>query len=163
MSTELENKKEDRSEYVSIYVTPTLKKEFELAKDNQSLKESIIKNYLSSERNWLEDELKQVDESTIKYSAKLIGIKEKFQLAQNAYVEEIESIYKTANNTFKKLDTISSDLEKKLANAYSDTNQLISKINSMDFSKIERLLDLTNRVSNMSTSEKELLKKLLNY
>jgi len=160
MSTE--SKKEERSEYVAVYVTPTLKKEFELAKDNKVMQETILKNYLASEKEWLNDELRQIDESTVKYSAKLIGIKDAFSKCQDAYVLEIEDIYKKANDTFKKLDSISENTRKSIEGTKTNLERMLSQINSIDFYKIEKMLSLVDKVNSMSESELELLKKLLN-
>lgn len=160
MSNEI--KKEERSECVAIYVTPTLKKEFELAKDNQSLKETILKQYLTQEKDWLNDELKQIDESTVKYSVKLIGIKDAFDKCQNVYIDEIETIYKKANDTFKKLDTISESTRKSIEHTKSNLHGMLNQISNIDFYKIETMLELINKVNSMSNTEIELLKKILN-
>lgn len=155
-------KKEERSEYVSIYVTPTLKKEFELAKDNKTLQETILKRYLTGEIEWLNDELKQIDETTVKYSAKLIGIKEAFSKCQDSYVEEIEQIYKKANETFKKLDSVSESTRKSIEYTKSNLSTMLTQISAIDFYKVERLLELINKVNSMSDTDIQLLKKLLN-
>lgn len=160
MSTEI--KKEERSEYVAIYVTPTLKKEFELAKDNQVLKETILKQFLSNEKDWLNDELKQIDESTVKYSAKLIGIKDAFSKCQDAYAEEIDSIYNKANDTFRKLDTISENTRKSIEYTKANLSGMLTQISTIDFYKIEAMLALINKINSMSITELELVKKLVN-
>ena len=154
--------KEERNEYVEIYVTPTVKRELEAAKDNQALKELILKQYLTSEKDWLEEELKQIDESTVKYSAKLIGIKDAFSKCQDAYVEEIESIYKKANDTFIKLDTISVDTKKSIEHTKDSLKDMLKSISEIDFYKIDKLLEIINKVNLMSSDELELMKKLLN-
>ena len=153
--------KEERSEYVAIYVTPTLKKEFELAKDNKTLQETILKQFLTNEKEWLNSELKEIDESTVKYSAKLIGIKDAFSKCQNTYVEEIESIYNKANETFKKLSSVSDSTNKSIDQARNNLTSLFTQLDKIDFYKIERLLSLVDKVNSMSTTELELLKKLL--
>jgi hypothetical protein len=157
----METKKEERSEYISIYVTPTLKREFEAAKDNQALKESIIKNFLKSETNWLESEIKEIDESVIKYSAKLIGIREAFQKNQSAYIVEIEAISKTASESFKKIDSISNQTEKSIQYSKDRLSELLKQLNSIDFYKAEKMLELVERISGMSEHELGLVKKLL--
>lgn len=156
-----EIKKEERSEYVAIYVTPTLKKEFELAKDNQTLKETILKNYLAAEKDWLSDELKQIDESTVKYSAKLIGIKDAFSKCQNAYVEEIESIYNKARETFSKLDSIAVSTNNRIDQTRGNLEGVLKSISNIDYSKIERILSLIEKIDSMSSSELDILKKVL--
>ena len=160
MSNEI--KKEERSEYVSIYVTPTLKKEFDLAKDNQALRETILKQYLAREKDWLNDELKQIDESTVKYSAKLIGIKDAFSKCQDAYCEEIEAIDTKASSTLRKLDTVSESTRKSIEITKSYLVGMLNQISAIDFYKIEKLLELINKVNSMTDSEMELMKKLLN-
>jgi len=160
MSNEI--KKEERSESVFIYVTPTLKKEFEHAKDNQVLKETIIKQFLTNEKDWLNDELRQIDESVVKYSAKLIGIKDAFGKCQNAYIEEIETIYKKANDTFRKLDTVSESTRKNIEHTKNNLSGMLTQISNIDFYKIEKMLELINKVNSMSNSEIGLMKKLLN-
>ena len=155
-------KTEERSEYVAIWVTPTLKKEFELAKDNQVLKETILKRYLTTETDWLNEELKEIEESTVKYSAKLIGIKDAFSKCQDAYVAEIEKIYKQANGTFSKLNTVTESTRKNIERTKNNLTEMLTQISRIDFHKIEKMLELINKVNSMSTSEMELMKKLLN-
>ena len=154
-------KKEERSEYVAICVTPTLKKEFELAKDNQVLKETIVKQFLTNEKDWLNDELRQIDESVVKYSAKLIGIKDAFGKCQNAYVEEIETIYKKANETFKKLESVAENTNTKIERTKNNLYSMLDTMAKIDFTRVERMLSLVEKLDSMSQSEMDLLRKLL--
>ena len=155
-------KKEERSEYVSIYVTPTLKKEFELAKDNQTLKESIIRSFLTVEKDWLTSELKEIDEATVKYSAKLIGIKDKFQEAQSSYLEQIEGIYNSGLTTLKKLDTTIESTRKSIEYTAKHAQDMLSMLNKIDTYKIDQLLKTVEKFNSMSDTEIQLLKKLIN-
>lgn len=157
-----EQKKEERSESVFIYVTPTVKRDFEAAKDNQSLKQDIIKRFLTNEREWLNDELRQIDESTIKYAAKLVGIKEEFSKCQDAYVEEIEAIYSKANETFKKLDSIAVNTRESIDRARTNLSGIFTALDKIEFHKVERLLSLFDKINGMSPKELELIKNLLN-
>lgn len=94
-----------RTEYVGVYVTPEVKKEIEFNKDNPTIIENIIKRYLSSEKDFVEQELKDIDDVTVKYKARLIGIREAFQEANSSYVQEIEDIYKSGETTLNKLSS----------------------------------------------------------
>ena len=154
--------KEERSESIYLYVTPSVKKELDAVRDNQALKESIIKQFLTTETDWLKDEIKQIDESTVKYHAKLIGIKDAFSKCQDSYVEEIESIYKKAVETFKKLDTVSENTRKNIEYTKSNLAGMLTQISTIDFYKIEKMLEVINKVNSMSNTELDLLKKLLN-
>ncbi len=151
----------ERTEYVSIYVTPEVKKEFELAKDNKSLQESIVRNFCQSESKWLEQEMQGIDEATIKYTAKLLTIKDKFQEAQNSYIEQFDIIYGLANQTFKKADNVVKDLDSKTSEVFEKISRINKSISAVDYHSLERLLSAVEKFNGMSTKEKELITLLL--
>lgn len=153
--------KEERSEGVYIYVTPSIKRDFELAKDNKELQETIIKSFLQSEKEWLNQELKCIDESTIKYSARLLGIKESFSKCQDAYITEIEALYKTAENTLSKLNSVVESTNISINRTQLNLAAVLNQAQKVDFYKIEKMLDLLNKVNSMGDSELALLKKML--
>jgi DNA-binding LytR/AlgR family response regulator len=154
--------KEERSEYIGIYVSKTVKKELEGAKDNKDLKETIIRRYLKSETDWLEEELKEIDKATIKYTAKLIGLQDAFEKAQSINVEEVEKIYKVATDTLKKIDATAGYVKTNIQQTTDNLNSMLKRIGEIDFYKIERLLEIINKINNMSTAELDILKKVIN-
>lgn len=154
-------RKEDRSEIVSVWVTPTVKKELEAVKNNDSLKESLIKRYLKDETDWLNRELKEIDEATIKYSAKLIGIKDAFSKCQDAHIEEIEAIYTKASETFSKINNVCNDVNRNINNTKNNLSALLQQISIIDFYKINKLLETVDKINSMSEKELELLRKVL--
>ena len=97
-------KKEERTESIWFQVTPSVKKELDAAIDNDELKETIIKNFIKSETNWLVEEMKEIDDITIQYKAKLVQIKSNFKEAQSAYVEEIEKLIDISTPILNKLN-----------------------------------------------------------
>jgi ParB-like chromosome segregation protein Spo0J len=153
--------KEERIEYIGIYVTPTLKKELELVKDNQTLRDSIIKNYLQTEKEWLEQELNDIDELTVKYRAKLIGTKEAFSKVQDVHCDEISKMYDKTTETFGKINTVVKNTQDKIKEVSHNLDSMFRSINSIDLSNAERLLELVEKLSKMSKKEKEILSKLL--
>jgi hypothetical protein len=157
----LEVKKEERSEYIAIWATPAVKKEFDLAKDNKTLQESIIRRFLQSEKSFLEAELQGIDEATIRYSAKLIGIKDKFSEVQDQYTEQIDSIYNKANETFKKIDGITRGLQSSTERAFIDVKKLSDSISYVNVERLERLAAVIEKYNAMSIDEKKLIKLLI--
>lgn len=154
-------KENNRSEYVSIYVTPELKKEFEAAKDNQVLKETIIKRYLQGESDWLEQELKGIDEATIKYQARLIGIKDSFAKVQDAYVTEIENLYQKVTEADKKISTQLQNAAPLIKHLTEEVKSLSDKIPYINTERIERLITVVEKYNGMTAEEKELIKLIL--
>lgn len=152
---------EKRSESVFLYVTPTVKKQLEELKDNDSLKESIIRGFLKTETEWLNQELKQIDEYTIKYKAKLIGIKEVFQQNQDAYLSEIDAIYQASRGKLNSIDTLCENINKQISRVENNLNLVSKGIQNLDLYKVEKLLNVIDKFNNMSKEELSLLGKLL--
>ena len=156
-----DNKKETRSESVFLYVTPSVKKQLEEIKDNDSLKETIIKGFLNNEKDWLNQELNEIDEYTIKYKAKLIGIKEAFRQAQDSYLNEVNGIYEASRDKIKSIEVLCNNVNKHITNAENNLNRVLKNIQCLDLYKVEKLLNVIEKFNDMSATEKELLGKLL--
>ena len=153
--------REERSEGIYMYVTPTIAKEYKEAKDNKELEETIIKRFLRSETEWLEEELKAMDDQTIKYRAKLIGIKEAFSLAQDSYVTEIESISTKAYTTLTKLDNFTKDLNNNIQSCFNNIVALDKRLQYINIIPLEKLLASVDRFNEMNDEQKQLIKLLL--
>lgn len=152
---------EERTELVSVWVTKTAKKEIDAAKDNKALAESIVKNYLTSERDWLESEIKEMDDVTIKYKAKLVGIRESFEQAQTLYVEQIEKIYSEASSQFSRLDNVADKLDAKLNGSKKSIEELSKKISYINTDRLVKLLDALDKYESMSPEQKQLISLII--
>ena len=153
--------KEEKTEVITLWVTPEVKKEFGIAKDNKILQEEIIRRFVKTEVVWMESELKEIDEATIKYKAKLITIKDNFGLAQDSYIKEIENIYGIASKTFSKFSDITKKLDNNIDHVYEKLGQISTKMNYINTDPLEKLLNLVDRYNNMGNKERELIKLLL--
>ena len=164
----MENKKEKRTEYVGLYLTPTMAKQLKEADDNETLKDKIIKDFVTNETNWLKDEVQNMDEITTIYRAKLLTIKDNFSKAQDIYVEEIEKLlnvsYESLSPLGDKFVSLQKDVEHVKANIESASkliDDLSKKVGYIDYSRLERLLDAVDRFNSMGEYEKELIKLIL--
>lgn len=156
------NKENERTEYIGLYVTPEVKKQIDSCNDNDSLKEKIVKDFFKNESDWLSSEMKEIDDITIKYKAKLIFIKEHFTEAQDSYVEEIEKIMTNTAKVIEKLDNINTTIKDKIDTTKRDFQQMADTINKLPIYQLEQLFNLLDRYSNMSDKEKELMVLILN-
>jgi hypothetical protein len=154
--------KEERTESVFISVTPSVKKELESKTDNKKLQEEIIRNFLKSETDWLSGEIKEIDEATIKYQAKLIGIKDNFRKAQDLYVQEIEGVYDEAKDVLNKLDNDAQGVLNKITKATNSLTFLCDEISKINTHKIQGLIDTLKQYEQMSSEQKELIGLILN-
>lgn len=162
------NEKETRSEYVGLYLTPTMAKQVKEADSNEQLKDKLIKQFVTNEIGWLKDEINEMDDITVRYKARLLTIKDRFSEAQDIYVSEIEALINKTEDTIKplngKFNSLKNEIEqiKNSAEGVSKTiDSLSSKIGYIDYSRIERLLDAIDRFNKMSESEKELIKLII--
>lgn len=161
--------KEERSEYVGLYVTPTFAKELKLAGDNDKLKQDVLKRFITNETDWLKEEMKSIDEITLTYSAKLITLRDNFEKVQSGYVEEIEKMcdmqfkaFKPVEDNFKKLQQEAKIITLQAEETYKEISKIDKAIGYIDYTKLEKLLLLVEKYNTMSDKEKELIKMLLN-
>ena len=164
----MSNEKEERSEYVGLYVTPTFAKELKLAGDNEKLKQDVLKRFITNETDWLKEEMKSIDEITLTYSAKLITLRDNFEKVQSVYVEEIEKMcdmqfkaFKPVEDNFKKLQQEAKIITLQAEETYKEISKIDKSIGYIDYSKLEKLLLLVEKYNTMSDTEKELIKMLL--
>ena len=150
-----------KTECVTLWVTPTVAAELKIAKDNDSLRDEIIKRFVRQEVSWMESEMRDVDDATIRYRAKLLAIRDEFQKGQDSYCEEIEAIYKKASDTFSRLDSVSKPLSEKAKTALEDIKKVSSAIDYINVDRLEKLLNLVDRYNSMSDDEKALIQSLI--
>lgn len=153
--------KEEWTEYVSLYVTPTIKREIELIKGDKEREEFIVKRFLTNEVEWLEQEIAAIDETVIKYKAKLIGIKDGFGKAQDLYVEQIEELYKKVSDADSKISGILSNSMRDVKNTTESIREVNSLLSGINTYKLEQLMTVVDRFNSMSSDEKNLISKLL--
>lgn len=151
----------ERTEYLSMSVTPEVAREFRLASDNKVLQDEIIRRFVAAETKWLEDEVKKIDEATVIYRSKLIGIRESFAEAQDSYVAEIEAIYLKADEVFRKVDGLTDGLKSKMERTMTDVRALSSAVNSINVGNLERLVEAVGKFNAMTADEKAIVTLLL--
>jgi len=154
-------KKEERTECFTMWVTPEVAKELAIAKDNVSLRDDIIKRFVAGEKSWLETEMVEIDEQTIRYRAKLLGIRDAFQKAQDGYVSEIEAIAAKATETFGKVSGFTKELSQHSERALSEVRKVSEAIGYVNVDRLEKLLALVERFNTMTSEEKKLITLLI--
>jgi predicted phage tail protein len=153
--------KDERTESVFVYVTPQVKREFDMAKDNKTLQDNIIRNHFQSETDWLKQEMQEMDEVTLKYRAKLLNIKDNFAEAQEGYVEQIGEIINVASSTFSKLDAVGKNLHNKVEESSKLVKNLAEQIQYINVDRLDRLLDSVEKFERMTTEQKKLIEMLI--
>lgn len=164
----METKKEERTEYVGLYLTKAMAKQLREAGDNEVLKDKILKQFVTNETEWLKDEVQQMDEITTIYRAKLLTIRDNFAKAQDIYVEEIENLLKNTGEAvqpigslIKPIQTKIEGLKTQVENVSKSISNLKESIKYVDFSNVEKLLNVIDRFNQMGESEKELIRLLV--
>lgn len=160
--------KEDRSEYIGLYVTKEMAKQLEESKDNKTLKDKILKDFVTNEITWLKEEVQNMDEITLIYRAKLLTIKDNFTKAQDIYVEEIEKLvnvsYEALNPLSNKISELKSEIELVKFQA-EKTHEVLEKLKTgmalVDPTKLERLLEAIEKFNKLPKDEKELITSII--
>jgi hypothetical protein len=152
----------EKNEYVSIWVDKETKRNFEAMNGNKALQETLIKEFLLSEKGYMKEEMKAIDEMTIEYAAKLIKIKENFKVKHMTYVDEVNEIYTIADKKLKDIQQPVERLSKEVENSYQKVKSLFDKIQTLNIYPFEQMLNLIDRYNSMTDKDKEIFKIILN-
>lgn len=153
--------KQERTEYITMYVTPEVKKELDQASTNDKLKEDIIRGFLKGEKDWLRDELRQIDNATIEYSSRLIGIKDAFDKVSKVHIEEIDKLNEKVYSSLSKPSNLVDGILTKVKFLKEDITYVNDNINSLNLDRLERCLDLVDRINSLGKEDISLFKKLI--
>lgn len=149
--------KEERTEYVHLAVTPTTKKEFDMARGNKELEEKIIRDFITVEEDWMKGEIQDIDDITVLYRAKLLTIKDNFYKAHESYIESIEGIYDDARGRLSKLDSIADGLNEKVDAVHKKMKEIEKASISTYTGQLEKFIELMDQFEKMDDTTKEFL------
>jgi len=160
---------EQRTEYVGMYVTPTVAKQIKEVSDNEKLKDKIIQDFFTNETRWIKEQIQEMDDVNVLYRAKLLTIKDSFQKVQSTYIEEIENMCDVPHTELIGLQTKIQGIKKEMESVKNEAKYLMETVSQIsksvtyiDCSQIERLLNAVDRYNAMGENEKELIKTLIN-
>lgn len=154
-----------RTECVFFHVTPEVKKEIEMYDDDDKMKEEIIRQYITNEKDWLNESLEEFDKSEIIYKCSLVKIKDSFKKAQEEYADDISKLYdmayvknKQLKEELEKPEKTINELNEKV-NGIKDVLESLRIENTMQ--RLESFISLIERFNNLSSDNKSLIKSLL--
>lgn len=156
-----EKSDEKRSEIVSVWVTPEVKKELQKFESDDKTKQEIIRRFIKTETDWLEQEIREIDEARIKYEAKLIGIKDSYEKAQNEYVKLVNQIYDNTVKEQKKADQVFDKTEKLIDRVLHRAFELDKKMKSISYYSLEKLIETVQKFQGLDKDSKELIKLMI--
>ena len=154
-----------RTESVWINVTPDVKKEFDNCRNDQEMQEQIIREYITKEKEWLNESLEEFDKSELIYKCSLVKIKDSFKKAHDEYVNDISDLYviasvknKQLEEELKKPEGIINELNKKIERIENSLNGLSLNTNVRD---LDSFISLIERFNNLSSDDKDFIKLLI--
>lgn len=157
----MSDEKEERTEYVSMYVTPRTKSEFELANNNKTLQDDIIRRFIKGESLQIEDELRELDEADIKYRAKLLALKDRYSESVDLHLKKVNEIYEKGQKEMSKINKMVDLIDSKSQSAISDLKRLCSQFKHIPVNQINDLMDALDRFEKMSPKQKELIELMI--
>lgn len=150
--------------YMSIWVTKDFKRQIEFMADNERAKETLIKEYLEKEAEFIKAEIKGIDDIVLLYRSKLVDIRDGFGKAQEVYNEELDALsaktWDSLHEFDKKFKVLADGIESikdKGRDLYKIVDGYSKSINNINVGSLERLLDAVDRFNNMTDKEKELI------
>ena len=158
----MENK---RTESIWIDVTPEVKKEFDNCRNDKEMQEQIIRDYITREKEWLNESLEEFDKSELIYKCSLVKIKDSFKKAQEEYADDISKLYDLAYVKNKQLKEELEKPEKTINELNEKVNEIKTVLRDLQISsviqKMESFMSLIERFNNLSSEDKSLIKLLI--
>jgi len=158
----MENK---RTESIWIDVTPEVKKEFDNCRNDKEMQEQIIRDYITREKEWLNESLEEFDKSELIYKCSLVKIKDSFKKAQEEYSNSISELYDLAYLKNKQLKEELEKPEKTINDLKEKTDEIKNVLRDLQISsviqKMESFISLIERFNNLSSEDKNLIKLLI--
>ena len=154
---------QERTETVFLSVTPHVKRQIEAAKDNKELQLSIVKEMFELEKNWLKQELQQMDDDLLQYRALLLKMREAYKEAQQEHYNKVNDLWdeisKSVPSFTKKVESLVKELEPVTIALTAIKNQT----DSVNTWKAKEIIEMVNLVSNMTPEKIEMFNLLVNY
>ena len=158
----MENK---RTESVWINVTPEVKKEFDNCRNDKEMQEQIIREYITREKEWLNESLEEFDKSELIYKCSLVKIKDSFKKANEEYANSISELYDSAYIKNKQLREELEKPEKMINELKEKVDGIKNVLGDLRISdtmqKLESFISLIERFNNLSYEDKSLIKLLI--
>lgn len=154
-----------RTESVWINVTPDVKKEFDNCRNDQEMQEQIIREYITKEKEWLNESLEEFDKSELIYKCSLVKIKDSFKKAHDEYVNDISDLYVIASVKNKQLKEELEKPKKTINELNEKVNEIKTILRDLQISsiiqKMESFMSLIERFNNLSSDDKNIIKLLI--
>jgi len=148
-------------QFVTLYLPEKLAKELNAYKDDFAIQETIIKGYIKREVDWLEQELKEIDDATIKYKAKLIGIKDAYGKAQDEYVEELEKLSILTQQKEKEINDRIEKIRDSVSGIKHQITGITKELESIPLWKLDDAINTLEKYEKLTDRQKNLIKNLL--
>ena len=148
-------------EYVGFYVSKEIATKLKEAKDKKAIEEEFVLKWIDEQKKDIKLSVEALEDDLITFKA--VAIKHKNQLKQ-AYEEQQVLVEKLYDDIWKKRDEVKYKIEN-VKNEMNDLTDIIQsvdkKLSGINIYKIEELLKLVNKISNMSTKEKRIMQFLM--
>lgn len=154
--------KEDK-EYVGLYLPKKLAKSLKELEDGIT-QEKLIKQFFEHSKDDLRASLEDLQEGILRYKGMMVTAKQAFKEAKE---EQLGASYKLWEKFEKELPDIEEKtrvLTDRLKPLENQLNRLNERINNINVHKLERSVELIEKLNNMAPETKNIFKFLLeNY
>lgn len=153
---------QSNKEYVSIEVSPKIKKQIEFYKDNEKMQLEVIKSFFEDEKVLMKDELKSLEEHSVKYRALILKSLEGYRDCYSSVEDEYNKVAKLSDQLLKKVEILCNPIENKVNNIKDIIKNVNKSLETIDIYKLETTLTILDKVNNLNDKETEILKLVLN-
>jgi chromosome segregation ATPase len=141
------NKNPDRSEVVSMWVTPETAKLIKETEDPET-KEKMLVQAAKEIKGSMQAEIDMLDDEVVRYKGMMASFKQKFREVKRVQLEQMEDIWEEYQKELAQIKSQMSKLEEAIApvaRQAADLNKNLQQLRSYDLEKLLELLESIDR------------------
>lgn len=156
------------TEYFSGTIPKAIADEIRFMRNSETLNQKLIKDYVDGEMEFMKEQIREIDKISIQYRASLAKISDNFAEAYKEYEPELDKITSELyaheskiNDTIQRINTKVTSVHASLSQVFDKMKNIEDKLRGIETYQLTRVIELIERFSAMTDSDKEIFKMLL--
>ena len=143
-----------------IWVDKDLAKKY--AEINSDIEKAKMVNGIILDRKLdITADIQNLDDDLLRFKAFALNYSTEFKKAYDEQSVNLEKIWEDSQEPMNKIATKTRVIKDEIGSIKSDLNDITGKLNTLNFSKLERLIDLMEKFNHMSAVDKKSFEILL--
>lgn len=153
--------KENKTEIISLWVTPEDAKRIKDNQDNYTLQQTVINELFTKEKKWLETELVQMDDEVLKYRSSLLRIREEFGKAYQEHVKKQEDLWNDIHKSVPSFQSKVQSIVRELEPLSAEVSRIDKALEKVSTYRIKEMLEVVKLIESLDSNKLAMFNSLV--